>query len=692
MTSSQIKQVDDNFVQPVATQLDAIATKDEQIKSLITSVQDLKQQLASAQQQITANEITIKDMSKKLGHLEDGLDVTRQELNQTTMTGRKMKDELTKQSEEHFRALTKQEWGPQVAALATSYNKLKRNLLTFVVTVTFAIALAFLFLPYNIVHDVEKTQTTNGQDEMRDLHADSLSRMYTLSSDQGLQIQRLNNTLNAMQLQIESESELIAKIRTNISAVNQTTLSVINAVEAHCDQKIMEMRNIVTGLSSKVDVISKGHVSQLQKLTNIEEDLNITKSHVQNKTKIAEVVAELHKNITAVNETTLKIVNDVKIHYNHEIMIMTNLVTNLSSKVDILSNDLINAVEAHCDQKIMEMRNIVIGLSSKVDVISKGQVLQLQKLTNIEEDLNITKSHVQNKTKIAEVVAELHKNITAVNETTLKIVNDVKVHYNHEIMIMTNLVTNLSSKVDILSNDQVLQFQKLDGIEDSIVTKSHAQSEKQLAKLVAELQNNIRVINETAMVSISELKAQQITLHNFWDYQQYRKELTIETLQQLEKSLAKSNASTFTAIVMVSHISSVVNSMQNNHWAKASIYIRGEVVSISFQKISNKYFKVILCEPLPLWCYNLSIKNQIKDSSHYKIGSILSMERFITHRTRINKIKSKQHMTECISFTSKPLKFEELLKVTFDCQYVLCDSVFISMECDDLNLEFKVSS
>ena len=564
MTSS------DNFVQPVGTQLDAIATKDEQIKALITSVQDLKQQLASAQQHITANEITIKNMSARFRTLEDGLDVTRQELNQTTTTGRKMKDELTKQSEEHFRAPTKQEWGPQVAALATSH---KRNLLAFVVTVTFAIALAFLFLPYNIVHDVEKTQTTNGQDEMRDLHADLLSRMYTLSSDQGLQIQRLNNTLNAMQLQIESESELIAKIRTNISAVNQTTLSVINAVKAHCDQKIMEMRNIVT------------------------------------------------------------------------------------------------------------------GLSSKVDVISKGQVLQLQKLTNIEEDLNITKSHVQNKTKIA----ELHKNITAVNETTLKIVNDVKVYYNHELMIMTNLITNLSSKVDILSNDQVLQFQKLAGIEDIIVTKSHAQSEKELAKLVAELQNNISVVNETALVGISELKAQQITLYSFriCDYQQYRKELTIETLQQPEKSLAESNASTFTAIVMVSHISSMVNSMQNNHWAKASIYIRGEVVSISFQKISNTYFKVIVCEPLPLWCYNLSIKNQIKDSSHYKIGSILSMERFITHRTRINKIKSKQHMTECISFTSKPLKFEELLKITFDCQYVLCDSVFISMECDDLNLELK---
>ena len=107
MTSSQIEQVDDNIVQPVATQLDVIATKDEQIKALITSVQDLKQQLASAQQHITANEITIKDMSARFKTLEDSLDVTRQELNATTITGRQMKDELAKQSEEHFKAFEK---------------------------------------------------------------------------------------------------------------------------------------------------------------------------------------------------------------------------------------------------------------------------------------------------------------------------------------------------------------------------------------------------------------------------------------------------------------------------------------------------------------------------------------------------------------------------------------------------------
>ena len=88
MTSSRIEQVDDNFVQPAATRLHATASKDEQIKALITSVQDLEQQLATVQQHLTANEITTKDMSARFKTLEDGLDVTRSELNVTTITGR----------------------------------------------------------------------------------------------------------------------------------------------------------------------------------------------------------------------------------------------------------------------------------------------------------------------------------------------------------------------------------------------------------------------------------------------------------------------------------------------------------------------------------------------------------------------------------------------------------------------------
>ena len=100
MTSSQSEQVHDSIVPPAATELDAIATKDEQIKALIASVQDLKQQLSSAQQHITDNDITIKEMSERFKQSEDGLQGTTLELDATTITGRQTKDKLTKQCEE----------------------------------------------------------------------------------------------------------------------------------------------------------------------------------------------------------------------------------------------------------------------------------------------------------------------------------------------------------------------------------------------------------------------------------------------------------------------------------------------------------------------------------------------------------------------------------------------------------------
>ena len=549
--------------------------KDEQIQALKTSIQELKEQLASAQQHITANDIAIENMSKKL---EDNLDGTRQELDAATLTGRQMKEELTKQFEERFKSFTKQEGASQVATLAISNKKLKRNLylLNFVALVTFAIVLAYLFLPFIIVYDVEKTETTNFLDKMRNLSADpELSRMHTLSNDQGLQIKRLNDTLNGVRLQCESESEIVELLRTNINAVNQTTASVIN---------------------------------------------------------------------------------DMKELY---------------------------------DQDVVKMRKLVTDMLSKVDDISNGQVLQSHKLADIEKDLNITKSHMQGEIKIAKLAAE---NISTINKTTLKIVNDLRVQYNHEIMKMTNLVTNLSSKVDTLRKDQMVQLQKLANIEEINVTQPHMQSKIELLELVTELQKNICAISKIALVGISELKAQQALLCCSSDHPQYRKKLTIKA-HQLEKSLAKPTNHTFSVIVMVSGIISMANSMHvhTHNWANASINIQGEPLFLSLQKINNTYYKVILCEPLPFWCYNLSIKNQIKDSSHYRIHSILSMDRSISHQTRINRIKEKQDITGCISFSSKLLKFEELLKITSDYQYVACDSIFILMECDDLKLEFDVS-
>ena len=194
---------------------------------------------------------------------------------------------------------------------------------------------------------------------------------------------------------------------------------------------------------------------------------------------------------------------------------------------------------------------------------------------------------------------------------------------------------------------------------------------------------------KTALIGISELKAQQILLHCF-PVHQYQKELIIKALQQ-EQSLAESNAYS-PVTVKVSGVYSMVNGnpAHNSYyqWANASVNIQGELVFLSLQKLDNTYFRIILCEPLPIWCDYLSIQNQIKDSKHLSEFVLLDHnESYQGLQGRVDRIKNEQHVTGCFSYVFNTVKFEELLKITSDCQYVVCNSIFISMECKDLKFE-----
>ena len=606
MTSSQVEQTDNNFIQPPTTQLvtDVIATKDEQIQSLLTSVQDLKQQLASAQQHIATNESAIKDISKKFEHLEDCLDGTRLELTATTINGNQIKEQLTKQSEafekfmssschgvnaaqtsitpitvqnaermeevaaikekwaqdviaiqqnltrkfekelatvkeeiqtcrneatndkdnftqslisvqtkltasveqvlislreegkvtgkltqqmknikqdlmetkKHFNEkvtsaegdfiasreemkksredfkVVEQEQVHQVAALSTSHNKLKGNfnLLNYTLIVTFAVILGLSLSLY-----------ASYQDEMRNLSADLSSKMYSLSNNQASQIQKLNDTIHAVQLEIGNQNELLY---TNISTVNQATVKTVNDQRVCCDHKIMKMRNFLKEWSANVNILRNDQGLHSKRLDDIEKDINVTKSYMQAED---ESIAKLRDNISTVNKATLETMNDLR---------------------------------AHCDYENMKMRNLVTNLSSRVDAISSDQLLQLQKLADIEQDLNVTKSHVQGEIKTGELVSELQKSISTVNKTTLKIMNDMKTHYDDEFMKMRNLVLNCSSEVSILKNDQLLQSQRLHDIIDierdiNVTSKLCTQTEIKLFELVAMLRENISAIN-----------------------------------------------------------------------------------------------------------------------------------------------------------------------------------------------------
>ena len=702
MTSSQIEQVDDNFVQPAATQLDAIATKDEQIKALITSVQDLKQQLASAQQHITANETRFKT-------LEDCLDVTSQELNATTITGRQMKDELTKQSEEHFKAFEKllscsslglnEELITNIPAIVTIIQKDEKmnNILEDVTKIKEELAqvLEVIATQQTLEMTTQKFEneltTVKGEIQSCCSEARKAEDSYTQSltsiraelrtsqlvsqHEEGKvsrkltqQIENLKRNLTETEEHfnkklkctegditefreeikkcqeelkvhvVKEENSLpVAALATSGNKVkenlrNFVIIVIFVGVLAVLLSRVLdveeitavfktnctcqdEMRVLQADLLSNIDSLRYDQGLQIQRL---DDTLNAMQLQIESE---SELIKSLQKNISAVNQTTLSIVNDVKVHYDHEITEISTLVTELSSKVDTLKDD---------------------------------QVLQLQKLTGIEEDLNITRSHdVQDEIKIAELVAELHKNISAVNETTLKFMYDVKAFCGHENTRMRNLIKDWSLKVDVLRNDQVLYSQRLDDIERDInVTKSYNLTEGGLVELVAKLHDNIGAVNKTALDSISELKAQQIHLHYFSGYPQYREELINKT----EKPLTDYSSP---VIVKISGISRMINYQR---WTNNSFNIKGKTITLSFwlfkDDLNHMIIRYFRPTSMKTSTDTLTLMNQLNDSDH--------------------------HIVRFDSYTTDGLVYyytlRQLLKVTPTCQYVVYDSLFLSID------------
>ena len=651
-TSSQIEQVDDNFVQPVGTQLDVIATKDEQIKALITSVQDLKQQL---EHHITANETRFKK-------LEDGLDVTRQELNATTITGRQMKDELTKQSEEHFKAFEK--------LLSSSNCGLNEELITNIPAIV-----------TNIQND---EKMNNVLEEITTIKKKLAQEVIATQQNLEMTPQKFEKELTTVKEEIQSCRSETRKAEdnhtrslTSIEAKLTTSQLVSQHEAAKLTQQIKNIKNIKQDLSGTKKVFN-------QKLQCAEEDITamrgeMKKSHEELRVVKQKQVIPVAAVATSHNKwkENLNLISNFVIIVIFAVLVLAASFSPYSMFCNV--NNITEEFNIICQHL---MRNISVDLMSN---ISYDQGLQIQRLN---DTLNAIQLQIDSE---SELVAKLHKNISGVNQTTLSIVNGMKAHYNHEIKEISTLVTDLSSKVNTFNNDQVLQLQKLAGIEEDLnITRSRdLQSETRITELVTELHKNISAVNETALDSINELKAQQITLHCFSGYQ-YQKELTIKALQ-LEKLLAKVNDpnASFPVIVMISGISSMVNNMHahnnNNyyHWANASVNIGGELLYVSLQKIDNAHFKVILCEPLPIWCNNLILRNQINDSSNYKIGKFSMIATDQHRQKRIARIKNKEEITGCLSYSS--INITKLLKITSDCQYVVCDRIFISMKCEFLN-------
>ena len=407
------EHVDNNIIQPVATQLHAIATKDEQIKALITSVQDLKQQL---ELHITANETRFKT-------LEDGLDVTRQELNATTITGRQMKDELAKQSEEHFKAFEK--------LLSSSSYGLNEELIANIPT---------------IVTNIQKDEKMNNvlEDVIKikeELAQEVIATQQTLE----MTTQKFENELTTVKGEIQScrsEARKAEDNHTQSLTSIQAKLTTSQLVSQHEEGKVSrkltrQIENLKRNLTETEEYFN-------QKLKCTEGDITEFREEIkkcQEVLKVHVVKEENSLQVAALTTSGNKVKENLR---NFVIMVMfAGILAVLFSMV--LDVEKITALfKTNCKCQI-EMSNLQADLLSNIDSLSNDQGLQIQRLN---DTLNVMQLQMVNKSELVEL---LDKIIGAVNQTTLRIVNDLRVRYDYKIMTMR---ADWSLQVDNLKNDQ----------------------------------------------------------------------------------------------------------------------------------------------------------------------------------------------------------------------------------------------
>ena len=352
-TSSRIEQVDDNFVQPVGTQLDVIATKDVQIKVLITSVQDLKQQL---EHHITANETRFKT-------LEDGLDVTRQELNSTAMTGRQMKDELAKQSEEHFKAFEK--------LLSSSSHGLNEELIANIPA---------------IVTNIQIDEKMNNVLEEITTIKEKLAKE-VIATQQNLEMtsQKFEKELTTVKEEIQSCRSETRKAEdnhtrslTSIEAKLTTSQLVSQHEAAKLTQQIKNIKNIKQDLSGTKKVFN-------QKLQCAEEDITAIREEMKKSRKELSVVKQKQVIQVAALATShnkwkenLNLISNFVIIVIFAVLVLAASFSPYSTFCDV--NNITAKFNTLSCQNMM--RNISVDFMSNIDALSSDQGLQIQRLND----------------------------------------------------------------------------------------------------------------------------------------------------------------------------------------------------------------------------------------------------------------------------------------------------------------------
>ena len=217
-----------------------------------------------------------------------------------------------------------------------------------------------------------------------------------------------------------------------------------------------------------------------------------------------------------------------------------------------------------------------------------------------------------------------------------------------------------------ITSDLLLKLQRLE--KDHNTTKLHV--ENKIVKLVGS-------VNNTALTGFNDLTAQLPFLLCFSGYIEYRKELIIKE----EKSLLKLPGKRCSPlIVKISGISSVVKTGHIFYKESTLIYIKQNTVKLLVWKFNNTHLEVMLYkQPATyknrLWLekFIVTIKNKINDSDHYTLD-LHDRFRYTFEKTRM--------IQPAYSF-SQFVSLDDIFAITPNCQFVMCDSVFFSIDHPD---------
>ena len=670
----------------VAPQLH-ITPKDEQIQALTLSLQELKQQLASAQQHIKANEIGIQNTSTRIQGLQDGIEVIQQDMNAatvkrnqteervaaigiqniskrvddvednmkvtqenltlTTLEGRQIKQDLTEQSKENLEAFEK--------LLSASCEYLKETLV------------------------IKQLDLTAADKQNAEKMKEVIQEATTIKEELGEEVVTTQQKLGTLSQNFEKE---LSAVKEEI----QTCHSEIRRVE---DNLTQQLTTVQAEFAASIEQLSmstrEGTIASDEKINNIKQDNMMTREDLTNRLTYAEGSITTFKGKMENNQEELGSVKQdlqalqvaAKTHQSTEMM--------KNEEFKTLKQEL-----QACQDKTTATKSQLLTSENKakfliVMILGLTVALIFSQYVHHNEIQSMQTKHEKNTQKyqdeITEIKSQMNTDSLSVmynlsNDQALqcqrleKVQNDTKLLVECRLAELQESITEIRKQMNTdslsvmhidLNNDQLLQFQRLEKAQND--TKLFVENR------LAELQENITTINKTVLADISNVNTSLAYLFYYSPYPQYREEL-------IARAENLSNQS-FPIIVKISNIS---KSVKNNILIYKSDST--DVITLRVKIINSTYMQVTLgislrVENIFSWCEKLSVTlmNQINNSNHYNLNN-----RSVSYNSHIDPTKI---WNDNCNFHQ--LSFKDWSTVTPNCQYVKYNSMFFSIDHPDFH-------